>query len=131
MLRYIIRNYTSGVVFGAIVLIISVLPVSAEETPSFLSFPGADKVVHSAIYFVFSGLLTWDYLRINSVIKKKHILLMGCLLTYSIIIEIIQHFITPYRSGEKLDVLANIVGILAGAFSVYLYKKYIIPKIKY
>jgi len=124
MLRYIIRNYTSGVVFGAFVLIISLLPVSAEDTPSFLSFSGADKVIHSAIYFIFYGLLSWDYLRINSVIRKKYILLMGCLLAYSIMIEVIQHFISPYSSGEILDVLANILGILAGAFSVIIFRKF-------
>jgi len=131
MLRYIIRNYTSGVVFGVFVLIVSLLPMRGVSTPSFLAFPGVDKLVHSAIYFIFSGLLTWDYLRINSTIKIKHLLLMACLLAYSMTIEIIQHFITPYRSGEKLDVLANIVGILAGAFSVYIFRKYICKKIKY
>ena len=123
MFQYIIRNYISGILFGIIILVLSILPMSAEGKSSILSFPGADKIIHAAMYAIFSSLLTRDYLRTNGFKWRKLMILLASVLAYSILIELIQEYITSYRSGEILDVLANMGGILFGTSVVYLWYK--------
>lgn len=123
MFRNIIRNYISGLVFGIIILILSVIPISTGENTSFLSFSGADKIVHATMYAVFSALLTRAFIRTNGYEWRKLLLLLAAILAYSIIIELIQQYITSYRSGEILDVLANMGGILFGSSLVYAFLK--------
>jgi len=149
MLRKLIRNYISGILFGIIILVLSVVPISVGETTSRFIFPGFDKLVHAGMYFIFSALLTNDYLRANrgnpelitrqgndklisnesiesngsnGFKKKKLFLLLSSAFAYSVLIELIQH-LAPYRSGEVLDALANFGGILIGASVVYLWRK--------
>ncbi len=123
MLKHILRNYISGIIFGFIILILSILPVGTEGKSVFFVFPGADKVIHAIMYGVFSGLLTNGFLRSQGFKWKKLLLLLAAILTYSVLIEIIQQYLTSYRNGEFLDVLANMAGILVGAALVYTYRK--------
>ncbi|MFC2129244.1 VanZ family protein [Bacteroidota bacterium] len=120
---HIIRSYYPGIIFGLIILAISVAPVSGEGRPLIFSFPGSDKVVHSIIYCVFTILLTRDYLRYNPLKWIRLLFFLLAILGYSIIIEVIQLSLTSYRSGELLDVVANLAGISIGAGAVLLYRK--------
>ena len=85
--------------------------------------PGAievfsDKILHSAGYFML--LLSWDLAYSPNRKLSEKILL---LLIYSIIIEIIQHFI-PNREFSGLDILANLTGLIWGVlFIIYLKPK--------
>ncbi len=97
--------------------------MNSDNVGSLFSFPGADKIVHAGIYCVFTILLTKDYFRINTIRWINVGILLLSILVYSIIIEIIQLFLTNYRTGEVLDVVANMVGILLGAVLVIIYRK--------
>ena len=123
MFRTLIRNYISGLLFGIFILILSVIPIGIGEKSSVLVFPGLDKLVHAGMYCLFTALLTNDYLRANGFKLKKLVLLLATVLAYSILIEIIQ-LVAPYRSGEILDALANLGGILLGASVVYFWRKF-------
>jgi len=123
LFRYIIRPYYAGAIFALFVLAISVIPVSGEGKPLFFSFPGVDKVAHAGIYFIFTILLLKDlFHNIPLEIDKLAMLLMSVLI-YSIIIEVIQQGLTDYRSGELLDVVANLLGILFGTGLILLFRK--------
>ena len=106
-----------------IVLAISIMPISGEATPFLFSFPAADKVVHAGMYFVFTILLLKDLFRNIPLEIDKLTMLLLSVLIYSIIIEVIQQSLTDYRSGELLDVAANLLGILFGAVFIILYRK--------
>ena len=123
MFRYLLYNYISGIIFGILILLVSVLPVDSESAGGLFSFPGADKIVHAGIYGVFTILLTKDYLRINTMKWLNVAILLLAILVYSIVIEMIQLFLTNYRTGEVLDVVANTGGILFGAALVIIYLK--------
>ncbi len=106
-----------------VIFAISVVPVSGEGKPLFFSFPGADKVVHAGIYSILTILLMKDYfLNIHLQVERMVALLLS-ILVYSIIIEIIQASLTTYRSGELLDIVANLAGVLIGAAFILLYRK--------
>ena len=123
LFKYIIRPYYAGGIFGLLVLAVSVMPISGEGAPLLFSFRGVDKVLHTGIYFVFTILLLKDlFLNIPLEIEKFAMLLMS-VLSYSIIIEVIQESLTDYRTGELLDVVANLLGILSGAGFIILFRK--------
>ena len=123
LFRYIIRPYYAGAIFGLLVLAISVMPISGGGAPLLFSFPGADKVVHAGIYFVFTILLLKDLFRNIPLETPKLSMLLMSVLSYSIIIEVIQQSMTEYRSGELLDVVANLMGIICGAGFILVYRK--------
>lgn len=123
MFRFLLYNYISGIIFGMIIFIVSVMPVDSDSVGSVFSFPGADKILHACFYCVFTVLLTKDYLRINPMKWSNIAFLLLGILIYSIIIEMIQLFLTNYRSGEVLDVAANLGGIVSGAALVIIYRR--------
>lgn len=75
----------------------------------------SDKVIHSIIYFVLAlflslGLakqLIWPRIR-----KHSGFISVGIAIVYGLIMEVCQMAFIPSRSGEWLDVLANIGGAL-------------------
>jgi VanZ family protein len=79
-----------------------------------------DKLLHFACYALLAAL----FLRAFNTTPLKHnlklVLILSVLLSalYGISDEIHQSFV-PYRSADYMDVLANILGSIAG---VYLYQ---------
>lgn len=77
-----------------------------------------DKAVHFVFYFVATTL---GLLFIRERTKGQFNLLKAILITtvssiiYGIIIEVIQHTFTEYRSGDIYDVLANSLGAFFGS----------------
>ncbi|OFY66448.1 MAG: hypothetical protein A2V64_06290, partial [Bacteroidetes bacterium RBG_13_43_22] len=78
---------------------------------SFLNFPGADKIVHSLMYFVFMSVIVFEN-RKN--IGKTGILLLLALIPFGFgaLMEILQIWLTVNRSGSAADLLFNMAGIL-------------------
>jgi len=72
--------------------------------------PNSDKWGHSFAYFILSS--SW-LLTCHKYQKKKHLVVVSCIL-YGIIIEVLQHTLTGYRTGDSIDVFANTAGVLLG-----------------
>lgn len=74
-------------------------PLSA---PPALSFDGADKLVHAALFawLAVTGLFVW---------RSGHV--VWCLILLGGLIELTQAF-TPFRSADPLDWLADSAGVL-------------------
>jgi VanZ family protein len=84
-----------------------------------------DKLVHASFHFVFTIL--W-FLYFKQQFKKRHnneSLVFVFLLSvgYGIGIEIAQLLFTATRSADPLDVVANIVGAIAGISIIVLVSK--------
>ena len=64
-------------------------------------------------------------------INKVKLLISILVLSYGIIIEVLQGIITNYRQADILDILANFIGIILSVvfFSLFLEKKLGIRKI--
>lgn len=81
-----------------------------------------DKVVHVVVYAILGFLLSLAFFRqsgdatkrLNSSLKA---LFIGAL--YGILIEVIQGNFIPDRYFDKFDILANIIGSLAGLLTGY------------
>lgn len=89
-----------------------------------VTIPHFDKVVHFTLYFILA-VLTWygwtcqknfPALRANTFIKVILVLAL-----YGLTIEILQGTLTPDRSFDLWDELANTTGAIAG---VWLAKHY-------
>lgn len=84
-----------------------------------------DKLVHASFHFVFTIL--W-FLYFKQQFKKSHnneSLVFVFLLSvgYGIAIEIAQLLFTATRSADVLDIVANIVGAIAGISIIVLVSK--------
>jgi VanZ family protein len=77
-----------------------------------IDVPMADKWAH---FLVFGGLyFLWASALRNSRVLSQSLLLIFALLSYGIIIEVIQEYFYVSRTGDLMDVVANSVGILLG-----------------
>lgn len=80
--------------------------VSLKGMPQ-IKLENSDKIGHSIAYFFLS--LSWIY-----ALRKRfnNILIITLLISYGIIIEILQEVLTTHRQGDFSDVLANSVGVI-------------------
>jgi len=95
---------------------VSLTPLDGIELPSFRL---ADKIVHFFLYFFF--VLVW--LKALSFFSKHLIYLLIFAVTWGVVIEFLQEFFIPTRSGEFFDVTANTLGALTAA-GFYRYYKF-------
>ncbi len=97
MLKIIFWIYTLVVAF------LSFYPVP--ETPT------SDKLNHFIAFFIYPILFRFSY-------KKGYLDTIFFSLLFGIFIEAVQYFL-PYRSGEIPDLVADLFGILSGAFILF------------
>lgn len=98
--------------FALLILFLSITPTDVDGETPFFYFNGIDKVVHALMYGVFSILVVTAYLN-NYIYKfRTLVIVLSAIWFYSILMELVQHFFVEYRSGEILDAVANLAGIL-------------------
>ncbi len=88
-----------------------------------LFFPGFDKLVHCGFFFVLVILYATGEIRQQSVrvLSYKHLLLITLIaILYGGLIELLQHYVFTWRSGEWDDLFADAVGASMGSFSILL-----------
>ena len=116
-------RYLPSVLFGLFILVVSVVPIDFQETPSILLFPGFDKLVHAGMYAVLVFLLLIEILRGHGVTWFTISGIPSLVFVYSVLIEIIQHYLISSRSGEVLDIAANLGGTVAGVLAALLFHR--------
>ncbi|WP_026879197.1 VanZ family protein [Ignatzschineria larvae DSM 13226] len=93
------------------------LPDATENLPTPLLFPQSDKVVHFAIFAILAGL---QYHTLNQYRQKLQTrqLIVIFLAFFNILFaassEIIQEHWVDGRSGDVWDVVADVIGLIAG-----------------
>ena len=92
---------------------VSLTPLEGIELPSFRL---ADKIVHFFLYFFF--VLVW--LKALSFFSYHLPYLLIIAVLWGIIIEFLQEFYIPTRSGDVYDALANTLG----AFTAVVFYRY-------
>ena len=93
---------------------ILLLSLSGSESLGRLNFLGlkyADKIVHSAMYFVLTFVLLYQNSSVIDSPKKLFILAVIPLL-FGAIVEFLQTWLTTTRRGDVFDLLFNILGIV-------------------
>ena len=76
-----------------------------------------DKIGHLIAYATLTGALLWGLWKEKKHVNQQMIIwaFVTCTL-YGISLEIVQYSFFPNRYFEVLDILANIIGSLAGVF---------------
>ena len=104
--------------YGAFLTYILLRPTSDLDLPkNFFSFEGMDKVVHFLIFALLAYLYKMAFPR-HSIVRE-----LLFLSAYALLTEIMQEQMQLGRSGDPLDLLADIFGILVGIFMFNLAKK--------
>ncbi len=73
----------------------------------------SDKYGHFIAYFVLS--LSWFFFYSNYKKKIKKYIISIFIISYGIILEVLQGLLTTYRQADVYDFLANSVGVILAA----------------
>ncbi len=123
-------NYPLSMLWAACILILCIMKISDISPPKF-NFKGLDKCVHFAFFFFFTLFIFYEgnrqpYSPISRI--KLSWGLIAITILYGGGIELLQKYIFTYRSGEWLDLLADVSGGLLGVilYNFISFKKKVI-----
>ena len=106
-----------GIVWTLLILTVCLMPGDNLPESSFLSFRGADKLIHTSLYLVLMVLVGRGLAKyFSSSYSRSRIIVIAFLycLFLGVGIEFIQSVFVAGRSGDVLDVLANAAGASIG-----------------
>ncbi len=90
------------------------MPVGDFEKPAILDIPHLDKLVHFGMYFILTSALILDISKYFDYQTKTTFIIAGSI---SFItgggVELIQKYLLSDRTGDILDMLANVLGLSA------------------
>ena len=94
--------------FGITIAISTLSLIKAPKTD--VGFSNIDKMYHLFAYFTLSLFWLFSFYKKSSL---KYFIVLACLI-YGILIEVIQHTLTTYRTGDYKDAIANTLGSIFG-----------------
>ncbi len=105
---------------AAFVITIVISCLSLIKTPKIdTGFSNIDKLYHLFAYFTLSLFWLFSFYKKSSL---KYFIVLACLI-YGILIEVIQHTLTTYRTGDYKDAIANTLGSIFGVIVFNQIKK--------
>ena len=116
----IIKQYYATIIIAITIMVLSLIPVNTPSGSSLLNIPHLDKIAHIAFYTILT--LAWLFESKKNTKTAHPYLIIPIVLSvfYGIFIELLQLFIVD-RSGEFLDIIADLIGAL---FAIALFKLY-------
>ncbi len=114
-----INSYKKTLIWSIIILFMCLWKPNIGSTPKISLIPHLDKVVHAAMHFLLVLFMTQETNKKN---KWKQIIAISII--YGAIIELLQHYVFTWRSGDFLDLAANIFGAITAYVFFILIKKY-------
>ena len=96
-----------SILWAIFILVLSTIP--GPSLPQQKLFPHLDKIVHFIFYLILV-ILSFNGWKEN----KNGIIIICLVLSYSVGIELIQHFFIEKRFFDIYDVVANTAGVLVG-----------------
>lgn len=120
MLKPIKILLKDNMIYIAIVVTVAIIYLSLAKLPkTIISVRHIDKFYHSLAYFTLT--LSW-LLSFYKKPKSKYLIIILCIIL-GIVIEILQAYLTIYRTGDYLDILANTIGVFLAFFIFNLFLK--------
>lgn len=85
-----------------------------------IGIPHLDKIVHFGLFFIL-GIFLCAELKFQTRLsyKKVGLIVIGLVTLYGAIIELLQHYLFVNRSGDYIDLLADISG---GIIAVLMFR---------
>jgi VanZ family protein len=117
-----------AIVWTLLMLWLITIPGSSIPETPFLNIPHFDKLVHAIIFAVFTFLVNYGFFMQKKLVYSRHHYTISLVLgvIYSVFTEWIQLEFVVGRSGELMDIVADLTGCLLGAIAFY-YRKYYLP----
>ena len=126
MIKYI-RKYPLSLIIIAVIVFLSLFnpPQTKLDNITFI-----DKIAHICMYGGLELIIWMEYLRSHAAINKVKFILLGIIAPIALgcVMELAQMMLTVNRSGEWADVIADALGVLAGAAAGYFILRRLIPK---
>jgi len=105
------------VVFAAAVVVqLVALYLPRVPSTSGMEVPGADKVVHALVFalVMLTGILAGINAKWLAVILVAH----------AVLSEVVQYTLLPHRTGDPLDAVADLAGILLGWYLAGMFTRH-------
>ncbi len=114
-----IINYWKPILISLFILYGSITSGENLNKISLLNFPYMDKVIHMLLYLILSLSILASLIRSDKRKKYYHMLITFVwVISYGMLMEVLQFYLTQTRSAEILDILANTTGCF---FAILLY----------
>lgn len=124
-----LKHYWKTILVVAFIFYVSIIRIPSEVKMvfPFFNFPHFDKFVHACIYFLLGSAIYADFVR-HLALKKIAIFCRIAIFPalYGGVIELLQAYCFPPRTGDWLDFLANAIG----AFFAWILFSFLIKKKK-
>lgn len=121
-----IKYLLPAIIWTLVTMVLISIPGSAFPSTSLFKIPHFDKLVHLGIFAVFALLANYGlYMQRDFFFSRYHYtisLVSGVI--FGVITEWFQLHYVPGRSGEWPDLLADVLGSLAGMVMFYYSRKY-------
>lgn len=119
MSKFTIKYYHLAV--ASVYLLISYLCLTSQPIPKgvklwILDFAGADKLVHGILYFTLSITSFFLLYKTRSLQNRQRVILFAIAIPvlFGGVVEILQNYLIPGRSGDIYDFMANSTGVFLG-----------------
>ena len=120
MLSYVFR-YKFSILLAIVIALISLVPSSSMPDTPLFSIRFLDKFVHFSMY-AFFGMVSLLESRCLEKCRRFHLFLILVIFSMSAIIEVLQATVVATRSAEWFDLLANLLGLIAGYISFRIFR---------
>ncbi|MBK3516610.1 VanZ family protein [Carboxylicivirga marina] len=119
---YYFKKYHKTLSIIFIITVLSLVNTARIKPDNLPIIPHFDKIVHFLMYFTLGFIFMFEYyIHHHKTIKRiSKILILP--LIYGGLMEILQYSITPYRSGDWWDMLANSCGIFSAFVAVAFFR---------
>ncbi len=105
-------RYLFSILWTVIVLYLSLAHFKTDGLPKF-RFPHLDKIVHFAMYFIYTFFLLLESKHYNKL--KTKIIIVLYAISFGILMELLQDRLFEYRSGDIYDAIFNSLGAITMA----------------
>ena len=123
-----ILRYAAPFLYMGLIFLVSSIP--GQELNDFNFFPN-DKVIHFTEYAVLGFITSWAFIGANdntlTAGRTTLVVLLGWIFAFSD--ELHQYFV-PNRAADPYDLLADMIGVLAGLIFYIVLMKKIYPRLK-
>ncbi len=106
-----IRKNIFSIIVALVIAYLSLSNADNYDKVSFFNFPGADKIIHFMMYFVFMSVIVFE--NRNNIGKIKILLLIALIpFCFGALMEALQMLLTVNREESLTDIFFNLAGVL-------------------
>lgn len=118
-----LKNFWKTIAWAVIIVILSCMPADNIQSQRWNILPHQDKILH----LIFYGILSLFFIRAYQIHYKKAVLnsavfiiSLAFIVTFGMILEIIQEKFIQSRSGEIMDLVFDMIGLILSFGFLYL-----------